>query len=643
MCTIFGILLLICSKLCETSLLNSKNVCEDLMVSKIAVKYFETRNCLSVLRLTKDNSELLHIQFKIPTIVRIINTTYLKPNYNLQVRPRRDFFDKKRTINSLCSEKKHGYLVISNSVSELLKYVYAENITAFWSPQSKIFIYLTEESCNITREIFDNLWQIYKAPHIVLTGCNSENILFYNPYLNRLNNNSTGNWGNLLNFTKQEVLENSELIINKMHNFYGYPIKAMVFRSPFSVPKSHTEYVGIDINLLEFIAKKANMTGIVVLPTDSTQYGFKLPNGTYTGALGKLLMGEIDYINVNFFIKDYLTIDIEFSTSVTADNLCIIMRKAERIPDWQLLYFCLDKTTWAAIVTIFFVISFSWMALEKLLTYFHSDAILYPFIMTDTFRLMITSSLFRLPTITSERVFLAMCLVAFVTLVGAFQGSLIGVYSTPMYYKEVETLEELSRTETKIKSEYMFFIDDVFSDVSYPVIAKLKSMISFYNDTVSITKRVAQQNNFATLVRKSEVQIDNSTTTFYDSHGVNLIHMVKECPRSYNLAYPFPINSAILPMLNMIMLRASEAGLLVKWYDEMAFNVSASRGSVVGLSDSLKVFSLKDMQISFFQLIIGCLFGITAFVIEVIMYFMKKGKFPEYQRVNDKYLQNSCY
>lgn len=636
MCAILSVILFLMTlKHFETSVLNPKNVCEDSIVTEIAAKYFDTRNCLSVLRLTKDSSELLSIHFKIPTLVRLINITYLKPNYNLQIRPRRDFFDKKRTINSLCSEKKLGYLIIVNSVSELLKYVYAENITAFWSPQAKIFIYLTEESCNINRTLFDNLWQIYRAPHVVLTGCYCEDILFYNPYLNSLNN-STGNWGKLLNFTKSEVLKHSELIINKMKTFHGYPIKAMVFRSPFSVPKTEKEYVGIDINLLEFIAKKANMTNIVVLPTDSAQYGFKLPNGTYTGALGKLLMGDIDYINVNFFIKDYLTIDIEFSTSVTADNLCVIMRKAERIPDWQLLYFCLDKTTWTAIVTIYFIISFSWMALEKLLTYFHSDAILYPFIMTDTFRLMITSSLFRLPTITSERVFLAMCLMAFVTLVGAFQGSLIGVYSTPMYYTEVETLEDLSRTETKIKSEYMFFIDDVFSDVSYPVIAKLKSMISFYNDTVSITKRVAEQKNFATLVRKSEVQIDNSTTTFYDSHGVNLIHMVKECPRSYNLAYPFPINSAILPMLNMIMLRASEAGLLVKWYDEMAFNVSDSRGNIVGLSDSLKVFSLKDMQISFFQLIIGCLFGIAAFIIEVIIYFLKKDTFPEYQRAANK-------
>lgn len=599
--------------------------CNNNYENEIIKTFFANRHCITILLMSENFPSF--INFNIPVLVKSVNTSELKPDFNMLTRPRRDFHDKKRNINKLCSENKHGYLIISNTFEELLQYAFCRTVTAFSSPQGTIFIYLTEDNCSkINGSIFDHLWNIYKVPQIVVTGCSCK-ILFYNPFLN-----DGDNFGKLRIFTKEDVYHKPSLIVNKLKNFHKYPIKAMVFRSPFSVPKSKKEYVGIDINLLKVIADYSNLTAVVVLPTDEDQYGFKLPNGTYTGALGKLLSGEIDYINVNFFIKDYLTIDIEFSASITADNLCVIMRKAEKIPDWQLLYFCLDKLTWLAIITIYFAVAISWILLQKLLTLFREDAELYPFVFTDTFRLMITSSLFRLPIITSERVFLAMCLMAFVTLVGAFQGSLIGVYSTPMFYKDVDTLEELSQTETQIKSEYMFFINDVFSDLSYPVIAKLKSMISFYNDNVSITHRVANQKNFATLVRKSEVQIDNHTTTYFDSKGMNLIHMVKECPRSYNLAYPFPVNSALLPVLNMIMLRASEAGLLVKWYEEMAFNVSASRRYVASLSDSLKVFSLKDMQISFYQLLIGCAVAFLAFIIEFSLYICSKHEYPEYHK-----------
>lgn len=102
---------------------------------------------------------------------------------------------------------------------------------------------------------------------------------------------------------------------------------------------------------------------------------------------------------------------------------------------------------------------------------------------------MITSSLFRLPTINSERMFLATCLTAFVTIVGAFQGSLVGVFSAQLFYKDINTLEELSWTQTQIKSGFLFLIGEVFTDVTNPKILRLKNMLGYYNDSVVITKR----------------------------------------------------------------------------------------------------------------------------------------------------------
>ncbi|GLV43562.1 Ionotropic receptor 100a [Carabus blaptoides fortunei] len=546
----------------------------------------------------------------------------------MTTRPRRDHYDPKGIIHRFCPESGQGVIIVARVMKELLDYMFSEILTLFWSPQSSFFLYFTEENCDDNMKIlFENLWRIYKTPHVIVGGCMCKNVLFYNPFFG-----SNDRRGEMFSFSEEEIIENPHVIENSMLDFNGYPIKPVIFRSPFSVQLSATEFIGIDLNFLNLMGTHLNFSTIVLFPFDNDQYGFKLPNGTFTGALRRLLDGDADLINIDYFIKDYLTMDIEFSSSTMKDNLCVIMRKAEKIPDWQLLYFCMDESTWISVIISFFVMSFSWIFIQKLLTQFREEAVSYQYVFTDTFRLMISSSLFRLPTITSERVFLAFCLMAIVTLVGAFQGSLTGIYSSPMFYKDIDTLEKLSETKTKIKSSYKLFIDDVFSDMTYPVIARLKRMISFYDDPVSITIRVATQKNFATLVRQSEVDIDTSTTTYYDANGINLIHMVKECARSYSLAYPFPVNSPYAPRMNNVILRAAEAGLFVKWYDEMVFNASenASKMNTPSLSDALKVLSLKDMQIAFFQLVIGYVIGFLVFVIEVCLYVCTKNKFPEY-------------
>lgn len=609
---------------CLNITVSTDDTCKSMYMENIIKTYFRKKECITLVRLCEDYPEILNTHFKFPKYVKTVNVSKLTPNYNMTTRPRRDHYDPERIMHKLCPENGQGVIIIVCVMKELLDYMFSEILTPFWSPQASFFIYFTQENCGQDMKIiFENLWKIYKTPHVVAAGCVCENLLFYNPFLG-----SNDKYGKMFSFSEEEIIENPSVIENTMLNFNGYPIKAVVFQSLFFVQLNTTEFIGIDLNLLNLMATHLNFTTVTLFSFDNDKYGFKLPNGTYTGALRRLLNGEADLINVNYFIKDYLTTDLEFSASTMTDNLCVIMRKAEKIPDWQLLYFCMDKSTWISVIIIYFVMSFSWIFIQTLLTQFREEAVLYPFVFTDTFRLMITSSLFRLPTITSERVFLATCLMAFVTLAGAFQGSLIGVYSTPMFYKDIETLEELSETPTKIKSSYMFFIDDVFSDMTYPVIARLKRMISFYDDPVSITFRVATQKNFATLVRQSEVEVDTSTTTYYDANGINLIHMVRECARSYSLAYPFPVNSPYAPCMNNIMMRAAEAGLFVKWYKEMAFNASesASKMNTASLNDALKVFSLTDMQISFYQLIIGYIIGFLVFVIEVCIYVRKRDK-----------------
>lgn len=129
---------------------------------------------------------------------------------------------------------------------------------------------------------------------------------------------------------------------------------------------------------------------------------------------------------------------------------------------------------------------------------------------------------------------------------------------------------------------------------------------------------MAEQHNFATLVRQSEFDLDSVTTSYFDSEGNDLIHMIKECPRSYNLAFPMPVNWYLAPRFGEVMLRIAQAGLFTNWYNQMAYEVARTKKQS-SITDGFKIFSLKDMQIAFYILVIGVSFSVFVFFVEIFI------------------------
>lgn len=86
-----------------------------------------------------------------------------------------------------------------------------------------------------------------------------------------------------------------------------------------------------------------------IYKNDGTKFGFKHPNGTFTGALNSLSQRKSHAAFVTFFVKDYETRNIEFSASVYSDDLCLIVKKAERIPTFMLPLITFDRSLWIAL------------------------------------------------------------------------------------------------------------------------------------------------------------------------------------------------------------------------------------------------------------------------------------------------------
>lgn len=82
---------------------------------------------------------------------------------------------------------------------------------------------------------------------------------------------------------------------------------------------------------------------------DGAKFGYKFRNGTLTGALKTIARREADIAFVTFFIKDYETTTMEFSVPLYSDDLCLIVKKAGRIPQFILPLITFDDSLWIAL------------------------------------------------------------------------------------------------------------------------------------------------------------------------------------------------------------------------------------------------------------------------------------------------------
>lgn len=58
---------------------------------------------------------------------------------------------------------------------------------------------------------------------------------------------------------------------------------------------------------------------------------FQEENGRFNGALGDVIYGRTEFTMNAFFVKDYETRDLEFSTAVNDDKLCVVVRSADLV------------------------------------------------------------------------------------------------------------------------------------------------------------------------------------------------------------------------------------------------------------------------------------------------------------------------
>lgn len=355
-----------------------------------------------------------------------------------------------------------------------------------------------------------------------------------------------------------------------------------------------------------------------------------MENGSFTGTIGRLINLQSEVAFTSFFIKDYLTPKIEFTPSLYSDDLCCIVRKAEKKPASILPLLCFDPVLWIVLFLGTFFCAGVWMIVRmfnesKTITksylkqkrmknnhyaagdrFNRSHKVLvgpkylqYFQILVDSFIIALSSPIRRFSRVTSERVFISsICLISLV-FVSIFQSRLSSVFITPVYYEDINTLTQLDESNLFIDLKYQSMLDDLFPENSTPTIESLSKKLRLVVSAESVMARVARDGSVATVTRRSTTKLDNSI--YFTNNTLNL---VKQCPRIYNLGFVFPRHSVFATRINAILLNMVSGGLIDKFIREMYFNMTLRNIKKFGSyhNDSYKVFTLNDLQLAFYIL-----------------------------------------
>lgn len=249
-----------------------------------------------------------------------------------------------------------------------------------------------------------------------------------------------------------------------------------------------------------------------IVKNDGTKFGFKLKNGTLTGALGNLQKRKVDVALTAFFIKDYETRAAEFTFPLYSDELCVVVLKSPRIPPELLPLIIFDDLLWLSLFIVGIFIYTFWCLLRwfnniikrpsnpakrvkfnienyHLSTYLARQSSLcqYAQIFVDLLMLMVQAPMRRFPKMQSERVFICSICLLSIVIVSMYQSGMATVFFKPFYFKDINTLEGLDKSGIEIQVKYLGYMSDVFPNDSSSVYHHMKKKMKFTETTKSVS------------------------------------------------------------------------------------------------------------------------------------------------------------
>jgi hypothetical protein len=199
-----------------------------------------------------------------------------------------------------------------------------------------------------------------------------------------------------------------------------------------------------------------------------------------------------------------------------------------------------------------------------------------------------------------------------------FQSGLATCYVKPMFYRNVQTLEEFSDTKQSILVKYPAMMTDIFPEDSSELYKTLHERMVLVPNGSLTAVQITNRLNMAGISRKTTLKVQKEEDD---------VHLIPECPRSYHLSYVYTKHWVLADQVNSIILNLKQCGLISKWIDDVNFRIKLETMKRKEASVHHRVLRIDDLALAFMILASGCCISFVLLIMEVLWMRRSSQKF----------------
>lgn len=589
-----------------------------------AATEFKYRDIITVALTTRDYSRYTNSTIATDTV--LLKALYIMYQWSLVV-------TKSNIVDtpSIFFKKSDNYIIQFRHSDEFLSMLNSLTLRKSWNPHAK-FVILTStlfpDHTPIVSPIVEILWKVRVLNAIILMPqkLNSSKITVYSwfPY-------SNGHCGDgfdetdIINICKYgQFLNNTLLFPNKISNdMQECPVRVRAVIWPPFIIKPRKVYdvrnvnftKGIEIMLMNTIAKVANFSVIYSLSEKEQDWGNIFRNRTATGMMKTLLNEEVD-VGLGA-LATLLYRHFHFDSSVTyyQESITWCVPHALPEPRWRCLLIIFHPLTWLTLCASYILVTLTMAVLNA--THKRRERQNGVIETLQNNYSVILGIAITLPKEAKARMVIITWIIICFILNASYHSSLISFLTKPIFEKQIETVEEMLEQGYKfgiVPPSVLFIKHDINSNLN------LSNLVSCDN-VKSCLDRTAFRRDF--VVGVPRMYMVYSSRTYISSTGENLVYWTKEDIVSYPIEMIMVKGYPLQGRINQIIHRIVEAGLLSKWAEDLLSKntkISSKHPKTIEGSKNDVILTLNHLEGAFILLLIGLSVAGIIFICE-LMYF----------------------
>ncbi|KAK7072318.1 hypothetical protein SK128_010299 [Halocaridina rubra] len=420
----------------------------------------------------------------------------------------------------------------------------------------------------------------------------------------------------------------ANLFDSVLHNLHGAAIRIATFDHPPSVvyayDKDHNivRRLGVDMQILQTLAQARNFTPHFIEVSKNELWGFELPNGTWTGLVGKVFYEVADIGACNVFLELHRWKLVDYSTPYNFERGCFVAPSPKPLVSWTSPFLPFAWSTWISIAI--------YLAVGGLLLYIIANLsinqepntfISFSYDYLYTLGALTMKSFAKVPKFLPVRIYVGFTWIFGLIISTAYSANLIAFLSVTQYTAPIDTMKELSRSNLRIGG--VAFWKTQFTASIDPVVRNFVEKLETDVQLSSLFDRV-EAGDFALIENKQYLELQAGARYTYGSKTT--IRIVRECLLPYSIGLAFQKNSPLKANFDILILRLFESGIVQKWKEEVINyfrqqNKDKRMKNVIKEHDTKRQpLSLTQLQGVFYLLGIGYLLAGFFLIAEVILF-----------------------